>query len=261
MARHEHPEQTDPSADGPSPVDPGTTGTDADRPVPAADQQAQDPQTTADDDQPVLVLTTVALPYGNRLTTYDAAGNGIIWQVPAELSARVATGGMPRREAGEGYSTQCVVVDQTTNTLRGVENDSWPGEMVDENSLPVPPAEFQARLQQLLVSAARRGESVVFAGAGQLEMQPPCVRATALLDEDEQTWLSVIEAFPPFLEGPWADAEVEDDQSCSVKTALLETDALGGGAVLMLVAAQSFTPGPDQIGLYFEQAPDGPWPG
>lgn len=249
MASHEQPKSNELPADGET-VD--LAKNPAGEPVGAAEEPRQDP---------VLVLTTVALPYGNRLTTYDAAGNGIIWHVPAELAARVATGGLPRREAGEGFSTQCLVVDQEASTLRGVQDDSWPGELVDENSLPVPPSEFQARLQQVLVSAARRGESVVFASGGQLEMRPPCVRATALLDEDEQTWLSVIEAFPPFLEGPWSDAQVEEDQSCSIKTAILDAQTLGGGAVLMLVAAQSFTPGPDQIGLFFEQAPDGPWPG
>lgn len=207
-----------------------------------------------------LVLTTVAVPFGNRLTTYDASGGGIIWHVPAELSARAAAGTLPRREAGDGYTAQCLVVDQNTFELRGVEDgDSWSVEPVDENSLPVPQTEFQARLTQLLTQAALRGESVVFARPGLLEMEPPCVRASAVLDEDGETWLSVLEAFPPITDGPWADAEVDEHRA--TKTALLDANTLAGGAVLMLLAVQQFTPGPDQIGLFFEESPDGPWPG
>lgn len=207
-----------------------------------------------------LVLTTVGVPFGNRLTTYDASGGGIIWQVPAELSARAAAGTLPRREAGEGCTAQVLIVDQNTFELRGVDDgDSWQVEPVGETSLPVPPAEFQLRLKQLLTQAARRGESVVFARPGLIELEPPCVRASAVLDEDGETWLSVLEAFPPITDGPWADAEVDEHRA--TKTAVLDESTLAGGAVLMLLAVQQFTPGPDQIGLFFEDGPDGPWPG
>lgn len=214
------------------------------------------PEDIAEED--ALVLTTVAVPYGDRLTTYDAAGSGIIWQVPATLQAKVAAGGLPRREGGEGTTAQCVVVDQKRLVLKGLDDDEWPAGLVDEKSLPVPMDAYRERIRQMLVSAARRGESVVFSRPGLTEMEPPCVRSSVVRDEDGD-WLSVIEAFPAVrLEG-WADAEHDEDGGASRKYAIADEQTMTGAAMLMLMAAQTFAPGPEQIGLFFEQSPDGPW--
>lgn len=206
-------------------------------------------------DEDALVLTTVAVPYGDRLTTYDAAGSGVIWRVPATLAARAGNGALPRREAGEGATAQCLVVDQQRFVLRGLD-DEWPVTMIDEATLPVPPNEFHERVRLMLIAAARRGEAVVFAGPGQIEMGPPCVRASVVRDESD-AWLSVVEAFPAVTVDGWADAEVEE--GVSRKTALADEKNMIGAAMLMLMAAQTFAPGPEQIGLFFEAAPDGPW--
>ncbi len=207
-------------------------------------------------DEDALVLTTVAVPYGDRLTTYDAAGSGVIWRVPATLAARAGNGALPRREAGEGATAQCLVVDQQRFVLRGLDNDEWPVTMIDEATLPVPPSEFHERVRLMLIAAARRGEAVIFAGPGQIEMGPPCVRASVVRDESD-AWLSVVEAFPAVTVDGWADAEVEE--GVSRKTALADEQNMIGAAMLMLMAAQTFAPGPEQIGLFFEAAPDGPW--
>lgn len=207
-------------------------------------------------DEDALVLTTVAVPYGDRLTTYDAAGSGVIWRVPATLAAKVGNGALPRREAGEGATAQCLVVDQQRFVLRGLDDDEWPVTMIDEATLPVPPNEFHERIRLMLIAAARRGEAVVFARPGQVEMGPPCVRASVVRDESD-VWLSVVEAFPAVILAGWADAEVEE--GVSRQTALADEKNMIGAAMLMLMAAQTFAPGPEQIGLYFEKAPDGPW--
>lgn len=215
------------------------------------------PEDIAEED--ALVLTTVAVPYGDRLTTYDAAGSGIIWQVPATLQAKIAAGSLPRREGGEGTTAQCVVVDQKRLVLKGLEDDEWPVSLVDEKSLPVPMNAYRERIRQMLVAAARRGESVIFSRPGLSEMQPPCVRASVVRDEDEDEWLSVVEAFPAVALEGWGDAEQEDDGSASRKYALANEDTMTGAAMLMLMAAQTFAPGPEQIGLFFEESADGPW--
>lgn len=233
-------------------VEPDPDGSDpapASTPNPATDPAAG----TAPDP---LVLTTVAVPYGDRLTTFDAQGTGIIWHVPAELSARVAAGTLPRREAGRSVTAQCVVVDQQRSVLRGLEDDEWPVRPIDGNSLPVPPGEYRERLRQLLVAAARRGESVVFAAPGQIEMAPPCVRASVVRDEDGE-WLSVVEAFPPVTIDAWGDAEL--DEHSSRKTAIADEQNMTGAVMLMLMATRSFSPGPEQVGLFFETSADGPW--
>jgi len=221
---------------------------------PAAGEAAAGEAGIADED--ALVLTTVAVPYGDRLTTYDAAGSGVIWRVPATLAARAGNGALPRREAGEGATAQCLVVDQQRFVLRGLDNDEWPVTMIDEATLPVPPNEFHERVRLMLIAAARRGEAVIFAGPGQIEMGPPCVRASVVRDESD-AWLSVVEAFPAVTVDGWADAEVEE--GVSRKTVLADEQNMIGAAMLMLMAAQTFAPGPEQIGLFFEAAPDGPW--
>lgn len=245
-SRHrDHPDPTEVPAD------------QADTDVPSDSEVPTDADPTGGDPNPdALVLTTVAVPYGDRLTTFDAQGTGIIWHVPAALTARVAAGSLPRREAGESVTAQCVVVDQKRSVLRGLDDDEWSVRPIDENSLPVPPGEYRERLRQLLVAAARRGESVVFAAPGQVEMAPPCVRASVVLDEDG-VWLSVVEAFPPFTTDAWADAEV--DEYSSRKTAVADEQSMTGAVMLMLMATQSFSPGPEQIGLFFEVSADGPW--
>lgn len=232
-----------------------------DRPTesPDIDPDGVDPAPTAvapDSTPDPLVLTTVAVPYGDRLTTFDAQGTGIIWHVPAALSARVAAGTLPRREAGESVTAQCLVVDQRRSVLRGLEDDEWPVRPIDENSLPVPPGEYRERLRQLLVAAARRGESVVFAAPGQVEMAPPCVRASVVRDEGGE-WLSVVEAFPPVTLDAWGDAEL--DEHSSRKTAVADEQNMTGAVMLMLMATRSFSPGPEQVGLFFETSADGPW--
>lgn len=231
---------------------------DADPTAPAdpTDAAPTDPAATVEPTGEALVLTTVAVPYGNRLTSYDAAGTGVIWIVPPELSARVAAGTLPRREAGEGTTAECVVVDEKRMVLKGIDDDEWPVAMFDEASLPVPMPEFRERLRQLLVQAARRGESVIFARPGLMELEPPCVRASVLKDEDGQ-WLSVVESFPPISNDAWADAEA--DEESAIKSAPANEADMMGAVMLMLMAAQHFAPGPEQIGLFFEQAPDGPW--
>lgn len=240
------------------PADP----TDTDVPTETTDAdgaEAAGPDTDDTDDAGApdpLVLTTVAAPYGDRLTTFDAQGTGIIWHVPATLTARVAAGTLPRREAGESVTAQCVVVDQKRSLLRGLDDEQWSVRPIDENSLPVPAGEYRERLRQLLVAAARRGESVVFAAPGQVEMAPPCVRASVVRDEDG-VWLSVVEAFPPFTADAWADAEV--DEYSSRKTAVADEQSMTGAVMLMLMATQSFSPGPEQVGLFFEISADGPW--
>jgi hypothetical protein len=250
-----------------------TNGTQNGSPTPAdgpADRKSADRDTAAAPDLPTatrpediaeedaLVLTTVAVPYGDRLTTYDAAGSGVIWRVPATLQAQVAAGALPRREAGEGITAQCVVVDQKRLVLRGLEDDQWPVSIVDETSLPVPMNEYRERIRQMLVAAARRGESVVFTRPGLAEMQPPCVRSSVVKDEDGQ-WLSVVEAFPAVsLEG-WSDAEQDPEADAARKYALADESTMTGAAMLMLMAAQTFAPGPEQIGLFFEQSADGGW--
>lgn len=208
-------------------------------------------------DAETLVLTTVAVPYGNRLTTYDAAGSGVIWLVPATLTARVAAGTLPRREAGEGASAQCLVVDEKRVLLRGLEQDQWPVSMLDQSALPVPMAEYRERIRQLLVQAARRGESVVFTRPGLLEMEPPCVRSSVIRGEDGG-WVSVVEAFPAVTADGWVDADQNGD--VSRKAAVANEEDMMGAAMLMLMASQTFAPGPEQIGLFFEISPDGPWP-
>lgn len=239
-----------PDPDAPTDADPAAGAADDADEVDAADPEP------ADADTDTLVLTTVALPYGDRLTTFDAQGTGIIWHVPAALMARVAAGSLPRREAGESVSAQCVVVDQKRSVLRGLDDEQWSVRPIDEKSLPVPPGEYRERLRQLLVAAARRGESTVFAAPGLLEMAPPCVRASVVQDEDG-AWLSVVEAFPPFTGEAWADAEV--DEYSSRKTALADEKSMAGAVSLMLMAAPTFSPGPEQIGLFFEVSANGPW--
>jgi hypothetical protein len=259
-----------PDENGPDDAaDPAATGTDA-RPdredasitERAADQNLTEPDAGAEPeaadiaDEDALVLTTVAVPYGDRLTTYDAAGSGIIWRIPAELAARVGNGSLPRREAGEGVSTQCLVVDQQRLVLRGLDADEWSVSMLDEGALPVPPIEFRERIRLILIAAARRGESVVFTRPGLLELAIPCVRASVVQDETG-AWLSVVEAFPSVTAEGWSDAE--EDDGMSRKTAIADEQTMAGAAALMVMAAQTFAPGPEQIGLYFEATPDGPW--
>ncbi|MDQ6659042.1 MAG: hypothetical protein M3Z00_12620 [Actinomycetota bacterium] len=233
----------------------------------SADQAANDESTDVDTvaveptddstDGETLVLTTVAVPYGNRLTTYDAAGSGVIWLVPATLTARVAGGTLPRREAGEGASAQCLVVDEKRMLLRGLEQDQWPVSVLDGGALPVPMAEYRERIRQLLVLAARRGESVVFSRPGLLEMEPPCVRSSVIRGE-EGGWMSVVEAFPAVTSDAWVDADQDGD--VSRKAAAADEEDMMGAAMLMLMASQTFAPGPEQIGLFFEVSADGPWP-
>lgn len=220
----------------------------------AAEQQAVEPQEISDED--ALVLTTVAVPFGDRLTTYDAEGSGIIWRVPATLTAKVAGGELPRREAGEGVSAQCIVVDQKRMLLKGLEDDEWPAVLLDEKALPVTAHEWQERLRQMLVAAARRGEAVIFARAGLIELDQPCVRACVVKDDDGE-WVSVVEAFPAVTVDGWSDAEAGAE--VARKTAPVADNDFSGAVGLMLMAAQTFSPGPEQIGLFFEDAPDGPW--
>ncbi len=235
--RHWHPSDAEPDLD-----DASTDRNDQ-------DQAAADGET--------LVLTTVAVPYGNRLTTYDAAGSGVIWLVPATLTARVAGGSLPRREAGEGASAQCLVVDEKRMLLRGLEQDQWPVSRLDGGALPVPMPEYRERIRQLLVLAARRGESVVFTRPGLLEMEPPCVRSSVIRG-DEGGWVSVVEAFPAVSSDAWVDADQDSD--VSRKAAAANEEDMMGAAMLMLMASQTFAPGPEQIGLFFELSADGPWP-
>ncbi|NNG36795.1 hypothetical protein [Nakamurella aerolata] len=259
------PRQPDPSSDAETSADPAAgqpaEPTEPTEPTGPTGQNetsgSPDPAATVEPTGEALVLTTVAVPYGNRLTSYDAAGTGVIWIVPPELSARVAAGTLPRREAGEGTTAECVVVDEKRMVLKGIDDDEWPVAMFDESSLPVPMPEFRERLRQLLVQAARRGESVIFARPGLMELEPPCVRASVLQDEDG-TWLSVVESFPPIDNDAWADAEA--DEESAIKSAPANEADMMGAVMLMLMAAQHFAPGPEQIGLFFEDAPDGAWP-
>jgi hypothetical protein len=248
--------QIDGAADGRRPEsgsDPTPAPADPPTEAPAG---AVSPEDIAEED--ALVLTTVAVPYGDRLTTYDAAGSGIIWQVPATLQAKIAAGSLPRREGGEGTTAQCVVVDQKRLVLKGLEDDQWPVTVVDEKTLPVPMNSYRERIRQMLVQAARRGESVIFSRPGLAEMEPPCVRSSVVRDDDG-AWLSVVEAFPAVnLEG-WADAEHDEDGAASRKYAIANEETMTGAAMLMLMAAQTFAPGPEQIGLFFEQSADGGW--
>jgi hypothetical protein len=89
-------------------------------------------------------------------------------------------------------------------------------------------------------------------------MQPPCVRSSVLKDEDGH-WLSVVEAFPPVTVEGWTDAEIDTEGDAARKYAIAEESTMTGAAMLMLMAAQTFAPGPEQIGLFFEDADDGAW--
>lgn len=247
-----------------SPIPPDPTGDEqlADGADDGVDDKAVDvptavrPEDIADED--ALVLTTVAVPYGDRLTTYDAAGSGVIWRVPATLQAQVAAGALPRREGGEGATAQCVVVDQKRLVLRGLEEQQWQASIVDDSTLPVPMNEYRERIRQMLVAAARRGESVIFTRPGLTEMEAPCVRSSVVRDEDG-TWLSVVEAFPAVTLEGWSDAEQDPDDDASRKYAIADEETMTGAAMLMLMAAQTFAPGPEQIGLFFEDAQEGAW--
>ncbi|MGI8417729.1 MAG: hypothetical protein ACR2P2_16305, partial [Nakamurella sp.] len=133
----------------------------------------------------------------------------------------------------------------------------WPVSMLDGGALPVPMAEYRERIRQMLVLAARRGESVVFTRPGLLELEPPCVRSSVIRGE-EGGWMSVVEAFPALTSDAWADADQDGD--VSRKAAAANEEDLMGAAMLMLMASQTFAPGPEQIGLFFEVSADGPWP-
>ena len=206
--------------------------------------------------EPSLVLARIGLPYGNRLATWDASGASLIWEVPAEVVDQVGRGVLPRVDLGGGLFTEAVVVDQTTREILGAGDARWPAELVTEAKGPADNDAFRERLRQILVAAARRGETVILATGGLAEFDLPAARASVIVDDDGD-WTSVVEAFPPVTVQMWADAE-HDDQS-SRMSAPADEGSLMGAAMLLILAASTFTRGPEVIGLYFEAAPDGPW--
>lgn len=222
-------------------------------PVTAAD----DPLDSIDSG-PALVLTRIGLPYGNRLATWDAAGTALIWEVPADLADRVGRGVLPRTDSGEGVFVEALVVDQDKHVLRGAEGQHWPATLLDAPGGPTDNREFRERLRQIIVAAARRGESVIVAPGGLAAFDLPAARASVVLDEDG-VWVSVVEAFPPVTDEGWSTAE--QDETSSRLSAPAEEEGMMGAAMLLLMAAATFTHGPELVGLYFESAPDGPWTG
>ncbi len=207
---------------------------------------------------PVLVLTRIGLPYGTRLATWDAAGTALIWDVPQDLADRVGRGMLPRTDSGEGVYVEALVVDQDQHVLRGAEGQNWPATLLDAPGGPTDNREFRERLRQIIVAAARRGESVIVAPGGLAAFDLPAARASVVLDEDGE-WVSVVEAFPPVTSEGWATAE--QDEHSSRLSAPAEEEGMMGAAMLLLMAAATFTHGPELVGLYFESAPDGPWTG
>ena len=206
---------------------------------------------------PALVLTRIGLPYGTRLATWDAAGTALIWDVPQDLVDRVGRAQLPRTDSGEGVFVEALVVDQDQHVLRGADGQSWPATLLGAPGGPADNREFRERLRQIIVAAARRGESVILAPGGLAEFDLPAARASVVLDGDNE-WVSVVEAFPPITVEGWATAE-QDEHSARLSAAATE-DGMMGAALLLLMAAATFTHGPELVGLYFESAPDGPWP-
>jgi len=182
----------------------------------------------------------------------------LIWQVPDELIDLVGRASLPRAELDGGLSGEVVVVDQVGRTIRGAEDQEWPAVLLTEAAGPADNVAFTARLGRIVAEAARRGESVVLAAGGMREFTPPATRASVIRDDDGE-WVAVVEAFPPVMVGPWAEAEQEESSARLTLTA--DQRGLHEATVLLLTAASTFTRGPELVGLYFETAHDGPWTG
>jgi hypothetical protein len=205
-----------------------------------------------------LVLVRIGLAYGDRLGTWDAAGTSLIWRVPDELADLVGRASLPRTDLGGGISGEVVIVDQLGRAIRAADDRQWAAELLLEAAGPADNVVFTARLRRIVLEAARRGESVIVAIGGLAEFDQPAARASVVQD-DGGDWVTVVEAFPPLAVGPWADAE-QDDAAARV-TLPADDRGIHDAAVLLLTAAATFTRGPELVGLYFESAPDGAWPG
>jgi hypothetical protein len=202
-----------------------------------------------------MVLTSVGLPYGSRLATWDSAGTCVLFTIPDELADAIGHNVLQRRQAGAGVTVECLAVDQEDHVLHAGEQ-SWPAELITEAGPMVPSDDYRERLRLILVSAARRGESVIVAAGGLGEFAPPAARASVIQDEDGE-WLTVVEAFPAITHEGWAMAE--HDEHSSRMSAPASEPSLMGAAMLLIMAAMTFTSGPELVGLYFEPSPDGPW--
>lgn len=203
------------------------------------------------------VPAIVGLPLGKRLPTFAPNGTATVWLAPAELIAAVAGGQLPRRAAGPGVSTQVLTINVAELTASDTEGHSWPLTHPSDHDV-FSPQEAGARMRQLLFLAARRGENVIFTPNAPAEVGPPCLRSSVVRSADG-SYQHVLETFPQVPANVWPSAH--HDEHSSNLTVPAGVKAISDAVPAIIRGASTFALAPDLLGLFFERAADGPWPG